>query len=247
MTESSEKNGRVPEILFIPGLGGDLEMFFPILSVLFQRGLVLTPRFFSHRIPRNGETLEEYTSRVTGENGLSGKEFDLVVGISLGGVIGRVALQNGWVRAGGFVSIASAPSGQSLTWFSRWSARILKRTPLSIIRPSLKLAGLLYPMARFFSPWARVIGRMVRRADPALIRWAPEQIGLWSGGSLLDSQHRPIQILSIHGTRDPLFSFEKNNTLEKIDLPIEKGSHIIFLTSPEEIARGIESFLNRSR
>lgn len=226
-------------ILWVPGLGADVRMFRDIAECLpdsiGQRQLLHEPfRLYNFR----GQSLEEFTGYCNSRNSLS-ENYDLVIGCSMGGMIAQILIAESHIKTDRLFLLSSITSGRELTRFAYFGSFLSALVPSFLRKPLMKLIAYLYPVARYNVSSARWLAKMFRDFPPNVFFSSPSWIRKWKGSSLPESLH----IYRVHGTSDPLLSYERTNRSLKIDQTVRKGSHILFATIPARIAGMIENFL----
>ncbi len=241
------KNGNRPaEILFLPGLGADRDMYLAVISELMALHFPFTP-YSTENLPMQSEdeSLESYTKRIIeaalpeGHNG----RFDAVVGCSMGGMIAAKALEEGLIQTDSLFLISSALNGRGLTWFSGLSLSVFPWIPGSLRGILRDCVAWLYPVFRFWVPWSVVIATMIRRADKDLLFQASRMIHRWKG---CRPENLPVRnFWQIHGTMDPILSYRRLREVRPPDVTVPLGGHILFLTHAPFIAREIIRILKK--
>ena len=206
-----------PKVYFISGLGADHRLFIKQI----EAGIPLT--VIPWKIPYLNESLTSYVNRMAEEIPVS-KEPVILGGVSFGGII-AVELSK-VVKAEKIILVSSIKTSEELPVH----IRLWKYFPMYKLLP-----GTLFKKAGY---WARMVfgtmnkeesaifSRMVSDANPVFIKWAIHQVVNW------ENKVYPSNTVHIHGTRDLIFPFLK---LKPPVIPVQKGTHIMIITSADEV------------
>lgn len=207
-------------ILLLSGMGADESILWHAQKSI--PGLEVV----AWRTPRTGESLEDYTWRLTQELGL-GSEPVILGGVSFGGV---VALE--WTRhvsALGCILIGSLRQPEHLPLWVRplrhWSPRWMPiRTLTQLGAPASRLLSWIG-----WKRWGQLAG-LASHSEPELLRWSIDMLLQWRGVAL------DVPIGQIHGDRDSVLPCYA----DVCDQTVAGGGHVISLSHPAEVTRFIE-------
>ncbi len=204
----------------IPGLGADERLFYP-QQAFFRNSI--TPHW---RLPKNGETLEQYAERWA-------KDLRLQPGCALAGVSfgGMVALEmSRWVKTEAVFLIGSCRDPHSIPWGLR-KAGLLPTWPWMS-----KGFTKAFPSTGAWLLGAKAVGerelliRMFLETPDFFLRWTVRAIQGWGG---YPGEHPWVH--HIHGERDRLIPVRN----VKPDQVIPGGGHLISLSHAGEVNRFI--------
>ena len=214
------------KVYFIPGIAANSRIFKHIrLPEEFE------PVYLEWIKPVRKESLNVYALRLSKK--MNTNEAFCLVGLSLGGIVASEIALRTHPRA--VIIIGSVPVIAQLPGYYKWARRINMHR---------LLPGSLYKYAalvkHFFtrepSEDKRDIYRMVRKTDPAFIRWGIDAVLNWTNNEI------PKSLTHIHGTRDEVFPFAFTNPTHVIP----KGDHMLVISHPGEINRIIQPVLQQT-
>jgi len=202
------------KIYAFSGLGADESVFteleFPGYEVIFVRWIQ----------PLQQETMVAYASRLLAQITSS---QPILIGLSFGGMMAiEVAKQ---IDTTHVILLASAKTKSEIPFYFRWVGKL----GLHRLLP----AGLL-KRPGFFPNWLfgvqseaekEILNEILRKTDPAFVRWAIHQIVCWKNEAI------PDQLTHIHGDIDRLLPHRFVNC----DHTISKGGHFMTLNRASEI------------
>lgn len=220
-------------LLWIPGLGADRTMFARIIEELESRMSLPALHTFLEYPDVMAEEVDSLESLATliAQGILPDDPYDMAIGYSMGGMILQILRMKGMVQANRCALLCTGFSGNDLHTLVH-AAASLPRPPVFMRGLLQKTTAALYPVFRLGVPDAMQYGRMFARFPKTIFFEGPRWIQEWKGVP----EPFYADCLSVHGTRDPLLSYQKISQQRKPDLVVEGGSHILFATHPDKIA-----------
>ncbi len=186
-------------------------------------------RYIEWHIPREDETLDEYTRKMAEE--IDTSEPFILVGYSLGGII--MQEMNRFLRPEKNILISSMKRTEEIPRLFRVAKeiRFSERFPKSLYSVNkaitLLFTRLVYDMS------AEFIERCVTYTSPEYMHWTTHQITHWE----------PVEpcpnLYHIHGTKDQVFPSKQIQDAYKI----EEGDHVMVMKKAEEVNRLINEII----
>lgn len=241
MTRVAATGPLAPRVLWIPGLGADRVMFASVIASLDH--LVHPAPLHSFLeypdvMPGEVDSLDSLAALLA-QGILPEEPYDLAIGCSMGGMMLQILRMKGWLDTRRSVLLSTGMSGNDLMPWLRLGAS-LPALPEILRGPVQALIAALYPLFRLGVPGASDLGRMFTRFPRTILFEAPRWIRQWKGAPAPFYEDSIV----VHGTHDPLISFNRVSKKKQPDLRIEGGSHILFATHAEEIAAFLAPFLS---
>lgn len=240
----SQRAERAANILLVPGLGADVDMYLPILRELARSGFPMQIHYLRLAPPLSfNETMKDYTQRIVNEQLRDeNRSFDCVVGASMGGMISQQALEDGLISTPLLILVCTLYHGSQLTPLAKMGAMLVRFVPSFLRRVARLITALLYPLFRFYTPWSVLFARMLLRADADLLFTAPVMIRNWRSERRADQiPNYNCALFHFHGTLDPLISYRKISAVRKPEFSETGGGHLTFVSRAREIAGIIDS------
>ncbi|MCR9144443.1 MAG: alpha/beta hydrolase [bacterium] len=240
------KSNQVSRVLLLPALATDRNLYRSLLAALPPGNCEIVA--LRYGASRPGEGLSEYVRRQFLEQfpaaGKAAVRFDLVIGTSLGGMAAQELIASGLVSSDRLILISTCFSGRDLTRLVRIVSpvfSILPRIPRGLRRLALRIVAWLFPIVRRGVPDPAGFTAMTARADVDFLFASGTMIANWRLGEqpLNIAAGLAPQTLHIHGTRDPVLSFESIQRQRPPEIAVPGGDHILILTRAPEIAESI--------
>ena len=205
-----------PTIYLIPGLGADGRMFRD-LELPGCKVQVL------ERIEAGAnESFDAYIDRLVAP--VNWDERPVIAGVSFGGMATVNICHRYPARAG--VIISSIKTRSELPWLLKlvctW--QLHKLLPVSAAKNRTGLVHWYFGITTTISK--ELMTEILKGSDPAFMRWALTQIGLWKNEVV------PPQLSHIHGTVDRVFPFRRINNC----IAIDKGHHFMVVDRASEVS-----------
>ncbi len=206
-------------IYLLPGLGADKRMYQKQLAVL--PGAIV----IEHLPPVKAETLGAYAKRVA-ERIDTNLPF-VLIGTSLGGMVCMELSR--FISPEKIVLISSVKNRSELPLFIR-SMKYLNLHRLIRGNGYKRFNNLIVKRldARGDSAVAQLIRDMTNDTNPDFIQWAINAVINWNPEGITTNN-----VVHIHGTADQLFNY----SLIKNAIPVKNGSHVMNMTSSDEVNR----------
>jgi pimeloyl-ACP methyl ester carboxylesterase len=188
---------------------------------------MLVPAWIPHE---KNESLSSYAERFS--RGLKIREFELLGGVSLGGML---ALEmSRYIRAKKILLVASCDSPQAIPGHWRVAARIVSMMPGTFFEFSKVLPLPLKTIFGVDTPAQEALLRtMLKDTQASFLKWGLGAIAAW------EPQGLEKRIYKIHGDADRLIRPGKSGTTEWVP----GGSHAINLTHPRQVNDFIRKIL----
>ncbi len=212
------------KVYFIPGLAADKRVF---KYIELPGGY--EPVYLDWIPPEPDETLEHYSRRMA--ESINGKEPFILIGLSLGGMIGCEISR--LYHPDKLILISSITDSKEIPGYYRLFQKlnVHKVIPASLI----KSASII---KRIFTPETpevkELLRKIIRESDPDFIRWALGAILHWKG-------ERPdVPLYHIHGTTDEILPLKYTSP----QFTIEKGTHLMVLSKAKEVNDVLKNILD---
>jgi pimeloyl-ACP methyl ester carboxylesterase len=171
-------------VYFISGLGADRAVF---------RHIILPQGFTAHHLdwikPQPDESLQHYALRLA--EGIDRSQPFILLGLSMGGMMAVEIAKT--YPAQSVILLSSIPVAQDLPKYYHWVGGLRRIIPIGFFMKASVVK-------RFFTTETaedkRMLKAMIRRVDPAFVKWAMGAILKW------DCKDAPRNIVHIHGTAD---------------------------------------------
>lgn len=242
-------SGDGPPLLLLNGIGGNVEMWQPVVDRIAGRRLVMldmpgTGNSPALRVPRRMSGYAELVIAVLDELGIERTD---VLGYSWGGALAQELARTAPGRVRSLVLAATMPGlgGQPpppwVVALMATPARYYSRSYLRLVSPIV--FGSVPAAADSPSGEAR------RRRPPSLLGYAQQLYAIsgWSSRPWLGRLDVPVLVLA--GSRDPLVPQRNGRILSRsipgAQLRVVDGGHLFLLEQPEEGCLAIEEFLGR--
>lgn len=239
--------GRGPPLLLLNGIGGNVEMWQPVVDRIAGRRLVMldmpgTGGSPALRVPRRMSAYAELVVGVLDELGIERAD---VLGYSWGGALAQQLARTapGRVRslvlAATMPGVGGRPPAPWVVALMATPARYYSRTCLRLVSP------LVFGSAPAAADSAS--GEARRRRPPSLLGYAQQLYALsgWSSRPWLARLDVPVLVLV--GARDPLVPPRNGEILSRsipgAQLRVVDGGHLFLLEQPEEGCLAIQKFL----
>jgi len=179
--------------------------------------------------PQPWESLEHYAARMADlvRPAIRQGEPLFLGGMSFGAMVALEAARLLNPRA--LLLIAGGYGGRDVAWYFRWLARPIGYTPTPVVRVSLKLSPLVFPLLGVRRGAPRVLLRdILPNANPRMYAW-----GAWAVGRWTYLGTAPCPVHEIQGTADLLVPPRPaaGTTF------VPGGGHVINLTHPRAVNR----------
>ena len=211
---------------FISGLGADEKMF---IKTVLPKGY--TEIHLSWIRPDKNESFAAYAKRLS--LGIDKSEPFILIGLSLGGML-SIEISK-FLDPAYIILISSVTNHKALPlWF-----KIAGRLGIYKIIPSY-----FYHHRTFVSSWLlgatsredkKLLSEVMQNADPHFVKWAIPRILNW------DNQLVPENMRHLHGTRDVILPYKKNNQT----YPIHKGTHFMVYNKATVVNELLSSILTK--
>ncbi|MCC7400052.1 MAG: alpha/beta hydrolase [Chitinophagaceae bacterium] len=211
------------KVYFISGLGADKRVF-GFLDLSF-----CDPVFIDWIEPHKKESLESYAIRL---RSLIPEVNAIIVGISFGGM-----LVTEMAKADKNIKGIIISSNKTRNEFPKYF-RIAKFLPVynwfNSGASKKMLSTLRWILGAKGEKQRKALRQIIIDSDMNFIKWALGAIFNWKNKEI------PANIIHIHGTADKLLPYR----LVKADYTIERGTHVMVMNNPEEIATLLRKLLN---
>ncbi|GIX42104.1 MAG: hypothetical protein KatS3mg129_1837 [Leptospiraceae bacterium] len=236
---------KIIDILWIPGLGANEIMYIPLikeLNKIYNNNIRNTFIKFYDVKPYEIKTLEEYTDFLVQKNDSKLKQkYDIVIGCSMGGMILQILLEKQLIKAKKIILLSTAFNGKGLTLLAKILAYFIYRIPVILRKMIQYFIAYSYRIYRYNIKFVYQFSKMFEEFPTNVFFEAPKWIYNWKGINKTILYNKNIYV--IHGTSDPLISFNKISTNRRPNLIFKKGSHILFSLYPDILAKKIDQFL----
>ncbi len=208
------------KIFFIPAFGTDSTIY---QNIILKDSIYKKSAFIEWLPVNNSQNFEDYSKRLISYYKIS--EGDIVVGVSLGGLIA--------IEINKIIALKKIISISSLITVAEYPLlfKFLKLTKLYLLFSPRLVKFCLDLIIPFYGTnfrkylWFR---KVFKNSDNQFLRWSFKNIINWK------NIERPENIVHIHGEIDPLFSI-KNSTM--VNYVIPKGSHAMIRFQAEKISK----------
>jgi pimeloyl-ACP methyl ester carboxylesterase len=233
-------------LVFVPGLGADHRLF-KYQSEYFWGSVAV-----DWIDPVSNETLEEYAVRMAAmirtrlPVGTASRDI-VICGLSLGGMIAPYIAHN--LDAAGYILLCSIrnpaqfPKRYYLDWLIARHSVTFRIVRISFIRLFVRLFLVFRGLIRRFvidDALDQIICMPARRfaeLSRMMFDWAYRK----RNQNDLNNNNTNMQLIQIHGNRDPLLPIKLTNP----DIIIEGGGHLLALTHPKQVNEIIKNFIEQ--
>lgn len=200
-------------VYFISGLGADKSVF---------KHIELPEGFTAHHLawikPLPNESLHDYALRLA--EGIDHSQPFILLGLSMGGMMAVEIAKT--YPAQCVILLSSIPVAQDLPKYYHWVGGLRRIIPIGFFMKASVVK-------RFFTTETaedkRMLKAMIRRVDPAFVKWAMGAILKW------DCKEAPANVIHIHGTSDGVLPCRFTHPQYKL-----KGAgHLAVLNRAKEI------------
>ena len=213
-------------VYFISGLGADRRAF---------ERIRLSEDLQIHHLdwipPNKYESLECYAKRLA-ENINTAKPFS-IVGLSMGGML--ASCMNSFLNPVRTILISSATCAQDLPPYFKYFGKssVYTLLPVAAFNKPNAAAYKLFGVQNFTE--RDLMRRVIKESDAAFVKWGVGAITTWQ------QQHRPKNILHIHGSNDKILPIKYT----KADVVINGGSHFMVWINADEISALLQEALEQ--
>ena len=206
---------------------------------------------------KKGPRIEGATQSQSKKSGQKSKAltFDLIVGVSMGGMIAQILVGQNRIFTRNLALISTAYSGEDLRGPFRQFSWLPAALPGPVRRGMQWSIGKAYPFFRPNVREARKFAAMFLEFPQKIFFEAPRWIRNWNGEAGLQASlalptmpadTNGVRLFRLHGTGDPLLSYERITRRIKIDRSFPGEGHIVFATRADTIARELIEMLQVS-
>jgi pimeloyl-ACP methyl ester carboxylesterase len=216
---------KIAKAYFLSGLGADHRFF----KKQIENNILL--QILPWLIPKGNESLESYAGRMVNQIPEDDKKI-ILGGVSFGGIIALEMAK--LIHTEKIILISSVKTASELPLH----VKIWRYFPVYNLLGGefMKYAGITfrYFFGRMPSEEKITFIRMVKDSNPLFIKWAAGKICNWKNKDI------PRNIIHLHGSSDLIFPFKN---IRQPVTKIEKGTHIMILTSFEKINEKLKEAL----